>query len=153
MGTKPCLHCACTAGSSDSGNGILVTDAVLDYIAENRPKLRKLRLESAASITDSGVLKLLRHCHDLEFLEVCGNDKRTGHLTDRALKEFFDVDVAPNLKTLRVTDQSGISYEVVMRLRRCRPNLEITAGETDSDSMAWSLILGMTGGWYGDGLF
>lgn len=95
----------------------------------------------------------MKHCHDLEFLEVSGNDKISGELTDRTLKEFFDVNVAQNMKTLIVTDQHRISYEVVMRLRRCRPNLEITAGETDSDSMAWSLILGMTGRWYGDGLY
>lgn len=140
-------------GSSDTGRGRLVTDAVLHCISRKRPTLRKLRLESATSVTDDGVMQLLKQCHELEFLEVSGNDKVNGALTDRVLKEFFDVNVAPSLKTLIVTDQRGISYDVVMRLRRCRPTLEITAGDTDSDSMAWSLILGMTGGWYGEGLY
>ena len=128
----------------------MVTDALLYYIAQNRPKLRKLRLESATSVTDDGVIQILRHCDDLEFLEVSGNDKISGELTDRTLKEFFDVNVAPNLKTLRVTDQREIRNDIVRRLRRCRPNLDIT---TDSDSVAWSLIFGMThGGWNGYGL-
>ena len=157
----PDIHCKAYStfsqyvdlGSSDTGRGRLVTDALLHYISHNRPKLRKLRLESATSVTDDGVIQLLKQCHELEFLEVSGNDKISGGLTDRILKEFFDVNVTPNLKTLIVTDQRGISYDVVMRLRRCRTTLEITAGDTDSDSMAWSLILGMTGGWYGERLY
>ena len=130
-----------------------MTNALLKYIARNRPHLRKLRLESATSVNDDGVIELVMACHHLEFLEISGNDKISGDLTDRTMKIFFDLDVTPSLKTLIITDQQGISYDIVMRLRRCRPNLEITAGETDSDSMAWSLILGMTSGWYGSGLY
>lgn len=140
-------------GSSDSGCGCDITDKLLDYVVQNCPRLCKLRFESALNVTDEAVLKVMKHCHELESLEVSGNDKISGKVTDRSLKVLFDQEILPKLKVLRLTDQHGISYDVVMRLRRCRPNLEITAGFTDSDSMAWSLILGMTGGSYGDGLF
>lgn len=140
-------------GSSDSGCGGAITDALLDHIVRNCTKLRKLRLESAHSVTDNAVLSVMNHCNELEFLEVSGNDRITGKISDRSLKALFDRNVLPKLKELVLTDQSDISHEVMMRLRRCRSNIDITAGHTDSDSMAWSLVLGMTGSCYGEGLF
>lgn len=140
-------------GSSDSGCGGAITDVLLDHIVQNCPRLRKLRLESAHSVSDDAVVKVMKHCSELEFLEVSGNDRITGRVTDRSLKALFDRNILPKLKELVLTDQYDISYDVVTRLRRCRSNVEITAGHTDSDSMAWSLILGMTGRCYGDGLF
>ena len=140
-------------GSTDSGCGSDITDKLLYYIAQRCPMLRKLRLESAREVTDDAVLQVMNHCQHLEFLEVSGNDKSSGRVSDRCVKALFNDNVLPNLKVLCLTDQPGVTYDLIMRLRRCRPSLEVTAGYTDSDSMAWSFILSMPGRKYGDGLF
>ena len=140
-------------GSSDTGDGVWITDKTLKCVADNCPKLRKLRLESVTCATDNAVIEVTSKCPLLEELTVSGHDRTTGALSDKFLKVLFDVNVLPGLNLLCITDQWGIHYDVVCRLRRRRPKLKIVAGETDSDSFAHSLVLGMMGMSYGDGLY
>ena len=140
-------------GSSDTGDGVWLTNKALQYIADNCPKLRKLRLESVTNASDDAVIDITRKCPLLEELTVSGHDKSSGALTDRFLKVLFDVSVLPKLSLLSITDQWSVHCDVVNRLRRRRPKLKIVAGETDSDSFAHSLVLGMMGMSYGDGLY
>ena len=115
--------------------------------------MRKLRLESANRVTDKAMIDIMKKCSILEELDVTGNDKISGELTDKSMKMLFEDDVLPNLRQICVTDQRGIEHNTVYRLRRRRPKLRVVAGETDSDSYAHSMVLSMMGLDYGDGLF
>lgn len=140
-------------GSSDSGCGSQLTDTSVQHLAAHCPNLRKLRLESVTRVTDKAMIDIMKKCPLLEELHVSGNDKINGDITDKSIKLLFEDDVLPNLRQICVTDQSAIEHNTVYRLRRRRPKLRIIAGETDSDSMAHSLVLSMMGMDYGDGLF
>lgn len=142
-----------TLGSSDSGCGSHLTDHSIQHLAEKCPKLRKLKLESVTGVTDKAMNDIMDKCMDLVELDVTGNDKISGRLSDKSLKKLFDDNILPYLKQLCITDQSGIKHDVVYRLRRRRPNLKVIAGETDSDSFAHSMVLSMMGLDYGDGLY
>ncbi|KAK3733947.1 hypothetical protein QZH41_010767 [Actinostola sp. cb2023] len=140
-------------GSSDSGCGSHLTDKSIQHLADNCPNLRKLKLESTTGVTDKAMCDIISKCCRLEELDVSGNDKISGKLTDKSLKMLFDDNALPSLKQLCVTDQSEILHDIVYRLRRRRPKLKIIAGETDSDSYAHSMVLSMMGLEYGDGLY
>lgn len=140
-------------GSSNTGAGVWITDTAVHHIANNCPSLRKLRLESVTGVTDVAVIEVMYKCPLLEELEVSGHDRSSGSLTDECIKRLFDLSVLPDLKGLIITDQLRVRHDVVYRLRRRRPKLKIIAGETDSDSVAHSMVLGMMGLSYGDGLY
>lgn len=140
-------------GSSNTGAGVWLTDTAVHHIANNCPKLRKLRLESVTGATDGAVIDVMFKCPLLEELEVSGHDRSSGSLTDECIKRLFDLSVLPSLKGLIITDQLRVRHDVVYRLRRRRPKLKIIAGETDSDSVAHSMVLGMMGLSYVDGLY
>lgn len=140
-------------GSSEIGTGVWLSDVAVHHIASNCPNLRKLRLESVTGATDAAVIDVMYRCPLMEELEVSGHDRSSGSLTDECIKRLFDMSVLPNLKGLIITDQMRVRHDVVYRLRRRRPKLKIIAGDTDSDSMAHSMVLGMMGMCYGDGLY
>ncbi|XP_068675364.1 uncharacterized protein [Montipora foliosa] len=140
-------------GSSNTGAGVWLSDGAVQHIANYCPNLRKLRLESVTGVTDNAVNDVMTKCPLLEELEVSGHDRSSGSLTDECIKRLFDLSVLPSLKGLIITDQMRVHHDVVYRLRRCRPNLKIIAGETDSDSFAHSMVLSMCGMSYGDGLY
>ena len=140
-------------GSSNTGAGVWLTDTAVHHIANNCPNLLKLRLESVTGVTDVAVIDVMFKCPLLEELEVSGHDRSSGSLTDECIKRLFDLSVLPSLKGLIITDQLRVRHDVVYRLRRRRPKLKIIAGETDSDSFAHSMVLGMMGLSYGDGLY
>ena len=73
-------------GSSDTGDGVRLTDNAVRYIADNCCKLRKLRLESVTHASDDAVMDIMRNCPLLEHLEVTGHDKSSGALSDKSLK-------------------------------------------------------------------
>lgn len=137
-----------TLGSRDSGCGYLLTDQSVIHLANNCPKLRRLVLESATNITDKGMCELIDKCTNLEELEITGNDKISGKLTDAPLKKLFDDNVLPSLQQVCVNDQYAVNHDVVLRLRRRRPNLRVLAEDDDFDDM---MMMGMMGMDYGFG--
>lgn len=60
---------------------------------------------------------------------------------------------AAQLSDLYLTDQGYDLDSAVQRLLKARRGLRVQAGETDSDSMAWSCVMQQTGRGYGDGLY
>lgn len=132
-----------TLGSTDSGCGCHLTDQSAIYLANNCPKLRRLVLESATNITDKGMCELIDKCKNLEELEITGNDKISGKLTDASLKKLFDDNVLPNLQQVCVNDQLGVNHDVVLRLRRRRSNLRVLAEEDDFEDVMRMSLMGM----------
>lgn len=138
-----------TLGSSESGCGHLLTDHSITHLANKCPKLRKLVLESATGVTDKGMCEIIEKCVSMEELEVTGNDKISGKLTDACLKKLFDDSILPNLQQLCLNDQNGIDYNVVYRLRRRRPKLRVI--NDDSDDFSESVMMSLMGMDYGFG--
>lgn len=76
-----------------------------------------------------------------------------GKLTKKAVQPLIkDPTALSRLRELYITDQ-GIDYGAVQRLLKARRQLKVQAGETDSDSYAWSCVLRASGRTYGDGLY
>ncbi|KAF9960187.1 Dynein regulatory complex subunit 6 [Mortierella alpina] len=56
-------------------SGTRIEDSSLDALAANCPELRNLNLAWCAHITDEGLLRLLRSCRGLTFLDISTMDK------------------------------------------------------------------------------
>ena len=82
-----------------------------------------------------------------------GNDKIKGAITNKLVKAVMDKDLVPQLKFLNVVDQRAVTYPAVQKLRKARPDLNVVAGESDSDSFAHGMVLDAMGMDYGDGYF
>ncbi|PSC76970.1 sodium phosphate symporter [Micractinium conductrix] len=113
-------------GSSDTGNGLYVTDRAFVAICER-----------------------MQH---LTVLHLTGNDKSQGKLTKKGLQPLIS-GKAPQLQQLYITDQQPGLYDTVKKLLRARKNLRVQAGDTDSDSAAWGSVLAAQGRGYGDGMY
>ena len=76
-------------GSSNTGDGVWLTDNAIRHIADNCPLLRKLRLESVTGASDEAVMSVMEKCPLLEHLEVTGHDKSSGSLSDKCMKVSY----------------------------------------------------------------
>lgn len=84
---------------------------------------------------------------------IAGNCSQ-GHITDKCFKALLNLQTAPLLQTLYITDQR-IGYDMVMKVIKVRKKggLKVQAGETGGDSMAASMVRSEMGMGWGDGIY
>lgn len=76
-----------------------------------------------------------------------GNDKVSGQLTDKALKQLKESPTwAPNLKELAIYDQTISKTTAFKQLTRARTKLAVKEGTTVGDGYASSFIAAASGG-------
>ncbi|PNH04742.1 hypothetical protein TSOC_009082 [Tetrabaena socialis] len=140
-------------GSTDTGNGVRVTDDGVMCIVEKCRGLRVLQLTSCTSVTDHAFAAMLERLGELEELHCTGHDRSNGRLTCKALDPLI-TEAAPKLRQLYLTDQ-GVGYDSVAKLVKARgkSGLQVQAGQSDSDSFAWGSVMRQMGRSYGDGLY
>ena len=140
-------------GDSDTGYGSYFSSQAVQQFVRACPNLTKLHLESATQVDDKAFSAICSSCLQLQDLAVTGNDKVSGKLKSASVKLLTEGKL-PELRQLYITDQNGITYNAVEKLTKARGRrLRVQAGETDSDSMAWSMVLQQSGSRYGDGLY
>jgi len=103
----------------------LVTDEGIKRLARGCRNLKKISLPggSGSSMGDEGLIHLLTFCRDITHLEFSGRG-----VTEAAFQQMAgNSDLAPNLKKLRLDDQSSNkNYMRSMReFGRSRPTLPI----------------------------
>ncbi|KXZ53310.1 hypothetical protein GPECTOR_7g1204 [Gonium pectorale] len=136
-------------GSSDTGDGVWLTDAAVLHIAEKCPNLVVLQLSACTGVTTRAFVAVTEKLSQLTEL----HDRSSGKLTAKALDPLLKAGALPKLQKLYITDQSGLGYELIQRLIKKRKGLRVLAGTTDSDSVAWGCVLSQMGADYGDGLY
>ncbi|PNW86382.1 hypothetical protein CHLRE_02g084200v5 [Chlamydomonas reinhardtii] len=140
-------------GSSDTGDGVYLTDAAVDIIVRRCKNLDVLQLASCTGISNKAFAAICSGLPKLRELHVTGHDKSTGALKGKALDPLIQ-GALPNLRRLYITDQ-GVGYDAVQRLIKKRgKTLQVQSGETDDDdSFAYGMVMSMQGRGYGDGLY
>ncbi|KAG2495298.1 hypothetical protein HYH03_006570 [Edaphochlamys debaryana] len=141
-------------GSSDTGDGVWVTESVVSLIVRRCPNLRVLQLESCTQLGNASFNAIIEGLPLLEELHITGHDRTSGRLKGKKLLDPLIKDnKLPELYNLVLTDQ-GLDYASTQRLIKARgKKLRVQAGSTDSDSFAYGCVLREMGGRYGDGLY
>lgn len=110
-------------------------------------------MESASNVKDDAFAALLKSCPELEYLDISGNDKVSGRLSDKSFKLLqTDATLVPKLRKLYVVDQR-MSKKMAEKVVKGRPQLFIQGGESDGDGYASAMVMEMTGASYGDGIW
>ncbi|KAG2435265.1 hypothetical protein HXX76_007343 [Chlamydomonas incerta] len=140
-------------GSSDTGEGVWLTDAAVDVIARRCKNLEVLQLAACINISNKAFATICSGLPKLRELHVTGHDRRTGELKGKALDPLVQ-GALPALRRLFITDQR-VGFDAVQRLIKKRgKTLQVQSGETDDDdSFAYGMVMGMQGRGYGDGLY
>ncbi|KAG2446733.1 hypothetical protein HYH02_008294 [Chlamydomonas schloesseri] len=140
-------------GSSDTGDGVHLTEAAVDTIVRRCKGLEVLQLASCTSISNKAFAAICSGLPKLKELHFTGHDRSTGALKGKALQPLME-GALPALRRLYITDQ-GVGYDAVQKLIKKRgKTLQVQAGATDDDdSYAYGMVMGMQGRGYGDELY
>ncbi|KAI4923057.1 uncharacterized protein J4E92_007809 [Alternaria infectoria] len=129
LGPKVCdvlteIHFQYVDTDYDAHNDCLVTDEGIKRLARGCRNLKKISLPGGGrSMGDEGLIHLLTFCHDITHLEFSG-----GGVTEAAFQQMAaNSDLAPNLKKLRLDDQSSDKNFMrgMREFGRSRPTLPI----------------------------
>ena len=107
----------------------VTTDAVI-RLAKACPNLRRIQLEATYNIGDDALHALCEYCPNLISVEISAGNWSNRGVSEAALEELRkNLDMAPNLKTLALTDaiKSRNKYlKAVRALTREREGLTVT---------------------------
>ncbi|KAG2446734.1 hypothetical protein HYH02_008295 [Chlamydomonas schloesseri] len=139
-------------GSSETGDGLYVTDAGVDIIVRHCPDLEVLQLAATTSISNRAFTRICSGLPKLRELHVTGHDKCRGALERKALQPLME-GALPALRRLYITDQ-GVGYDAVQKLIKKRgKTLQVLAGDTDGYGFAAAMVKSLQGGSWGDDLY
>ncbi|KAL0059503.1 Homeobox protein tos8 [Marasmius tenuissimus] len=135
-------------GDSDTGKGAWLTDAGVQSFLSQAPNLISLTLDACRDLTDATLIHALESCPRLQLLQITGNDKVQGKITDsvfRTIRERQNIGV--NLRELVLYDQPVSPYSKDFKdLSNARKDLTVREGETLGDGIAANMIAAMSGG-------
>lgn len=123
-------------GSSDTGDGIWVTERAVHRIAACCPKLRELELSSCTKVGDAAFAAIAAGLSELQVLYLTGHDRVSGCLTNKSTALLAKGSL-PHLQRLYITDQSRVSDGPLCKLVQKRRELVVQTG----DSSKWGGIV------------
>ncbi|KAL0569291.1 hypothetical protein V5O48_012678 [Marasmius crinis-equi] len=135
-------------GDSDTGNGYFLTDAGVQSFLSRAPNLISLTLDACTQLTDATLIHALESCPLLRLVQITGNDKREGQITDAVFKTLREKEnLGANLKVLAFYDQAIYSSSEESKMfTKARKEVTIRMGETLGDGVTANMLAAMTGG-------
>lgn len=131
------------AGDSETGCRLDTWGAAV--IADHCPRLQKLHLESC-TFSDQDLIKIGYCCPRIRYLSINGNNKSSGNIKDKFLKNFKeDRSFLKKLKILSLYDQSN-DFTQLEKMSKARRSVMVKTGESGHDYWGGGSSMAMKGG-------
>mmetsp|Transcript_12446 Transcript_12446/g.21557 ORF Transcript_12446/g.21557 Transcript_12446/m.21557 type:complete len:363 (+) Transcript_12446:101-1189(+) len=116
-------------GSEDDPRGSSVTDACVQYLTRRCPKLLKISIFGATSLTNAGFMSIWQNCRFLRTLCLPGTGQVPGSIASDAMHPLLNPLLLPKLRLLDLTDQR-VSMAAARNLMKSRSPLRVLAGRS-----------------------